>query len=145
MSIFRHIPMGIMGSVFFYMLFGVISISELIERNVPLKPNYIDHQQVSSELIIDKRENTLQITGEITNYRTDAIELNYQLHAERTGKSGSSASRQSSTVMIGSGQKSGISKVNFNVGTADTCRIELKVWDQQEEVVSTSNLVLKFN
>ena len=100
-------------------------------------------RDVKSQLQLEKMDERLIISGNVTNKGSETGEFQYQLKVKREGRAGRSETSQSGTLTLDPDQISEISETSVNVQNHDTCTISLNVINNAGQVVSESNLIYK--
>lgn len=136
---YRHILSALIGR---HLMALVVLLSGLILVDGGVSKMDYSLSDIDSELIVEKEDQFLLISGNVFNEGERLEEVGYQLNVERTGASGVSSSSQSGVIEVESGGKSEISSTSINATKGDTCRLTLIIRNELEDVVSTSRLMI---
>ena len=102
-----------------------------------------DSPAVESRIILDKSDDQLRITGDVTYSGSESMSASYRLEVRRSGPSGTTQTAQSGNITLESGKSAGISRTSVNIQPGDTCRIDLEIHNENGEKLSSSRLDFK--
>jgi len=95
-------------------------------------------EKYRARIEVQKSDSTLMVQGKFLNNTPDTLALNYELVAERTGKSGRSATRQSGAFQAVSSEEVDLSKTTINISPEDYYKIKLQVFDTDNIIAQDS-------
>ena len=96
------------------------------------------NQKYRARIEVQKSDSSLSVQGKFLNNTPDTLALRYELVAERTGKSGRSATRQSGAFQAVSGEEADLSKTTINISPEDYYKIKLQVFDTDNIIAQDS-------
>jgi len=98
---------------------------------------------VESRIILEKSDDQLRISGNVTYNGSERMDASYRLEVRRSGASGTTQTSQSGNITLENGKSAGISRTSVNIQQGDTCRIDLEIHDENGEKLSSSRLDFK--
>jgi len=95
-------------------------------------------EKYRARIEVQKSDSSLTVQGKFLNNTPVTLALNYELVAERTGKSGRSATRQSGAFQAVSHGEVDLSKTTISISPEDYYKIKLQVFDTDNIIAQDS-------
>ncbi|SHL05206.1 hypothetical protein SAMN02746009_02040 [Hymenobacter psychrotolerans DSM 18569] len=83
----------------------------------------------------------LSVQAQCQNNTAAEFRIRYDMVQEKQGPSGSTSNRQSGWATVGAGQRKILSSIRLSMQPADAYSVQLRIFDQQGQLVAQDSLV----